>query len=336
MTRGLSSTTGILTISYDDRMSILVRAPNWLGDAVMATPFLKRLTARFPAEPLDVIAKLSTAAMFRGLPGVRRVWPLGSPEASPKALRRQGYDIAYILPTSFSSAWGAFLAGATERVGHAAEGRSWLLTWAVPLDERYHYTRRYLSLIGEENREASREDLFFPVENPPFPLPEGPLLAVAPGARAPARRWMPERFAELIRRLPPSWKSVVLLGAASDDPFAQIVARSAGRPTLNLCGKTSLPVLGGILNRCRALVANESGLMHAAWAVGTPLVAVAGPSEPHCTSPFGPRVRIVIHREVPCVPCVKNECFRLGDDQMACLKAVSAEEVLSALSEVSS
>jgi heptosyltransferase-2 len=315
-------------------MSILVRAPNWLGDAVMATPFLRRLTARFPSEPLDVVAKLSVAAVFRGMPGLRRILPLGSPEASAKALRREGYEIAYILPTSFSSAWGAFLSGATERVGHAAEGRSWLLTWAVPLDERYHYTRRYLSLIGEEDREASREGLYFPVENPPFPLPEGPILALAPGARAPARRWMPERFAEVVRRLPASWGSVVLLGAAQDEPFAQAVARSAGRPTLNLCGKTSLPVLGGILKRCRALVANESGLMHAAWAVGTPLVAVAGPSEPRCTSPFGARVRVLIHRDVPCVPCVKNECYRLGTDQQACLKAVSTDEVLSALSEV--
>jgi ADP-heptose:LPS heptosyltransferase len=197
------------------------------------------------------------------------------------------------------------------------------------LDERFHYVRRYLSLIGEEGREISSTDFYFPVENPPSTLPAGPILAVAPGSRAPARRWFPERFAAVIDAAPQ--KSVVILGAPEDAPWAEAVAAKTKRPVVNLCGKTTLPQLAGILKKCAALLANESGLMHVAWAVGTPTVVVAGPSEPRSTSPYGAAVKVLQHREIPCVPCVKNECYRLGADHMACLKAVAPAEASAAL-----
>lgn len=308
-------------------MKILVRAPNWLGDAVMATPFLKRLVARNPGAAVDVVGKAGVAPVYAKMPGLRRVLALGAEEASAAALRRERYNAAYVLPPSFSSAWHVFRAGVPRRVGHAADGRSLLLTEAVRLDERFHYVRRYLQLIGEDGRDVGPADFYFPAEEP-ADFPSGRWLAVAPGSRAPARRWAPERFAAVVDAWP---GSAVILGAPDDAPWAAMVERAVRKPVLNLCGKTRLPLLGGILKRCAALVANESGLMHVAWAVGTPTVVVAGPSEPRCTSPFGARVRVLQHREIPCVPCVKNDCWRAGEDRNACLKAIAVPEVLAAL-----
>lgn len=329
-TREVSFTTAILPIFYHALMTserILVRAPNWLGDAVMSTPFLQRLVARHPGAEIDVLAKSSVLGVFTGLPGLRRSVALNTEAARPAALAKEGYATAYVLPTSFSSAWQVFRAGIPRRIGYAGEFRSPLLTRALPLDERFHYVRRYLGLIGEEGREVRSADFHFPLKEPAQPLPDGPLLAVAPGSRAPARRWFPERFAAVIDGAK-DWANVVLLGAPEDRPWAEAVAAKSKRPVLNLCGKTSLPELGGILKKCSALVTNESGLMHVAWAVGTPTVVIAGPSEPRCTSPFGAQVRVLQRRDIPCVPCVKNECYRLAADHLVCLKGISPREVL--------
>ncbi len=95
-----------------------------------------------------------------------------------------------------------------------------------------------------------------------------------------------------------------------------------------------MPLLGGILGLCGGLVTNESGMMHASWALGTPMVVLAGPSNPRLTSPFGSRVKILQHREVPCVPCVKNDCYRPRDGYKECLRRIDVEEVLEALKTV--
>lgn len=325
---------------------ILVRAPNWLGDAVMATPFFKRLGERFPHSPIDVLAKPGLVEIFQGAPGVSDVIPLRPTEnllALARKIRARTYETAYILPPSFSSALGCWLAGIPQRIGYAADFRSPLLTQARPLDERFHYVRRYLGLLGEPGASVKREDVFVPRasenELTDFIQRQGGfeierLLAVAPGSRAPARRWFPERFAEVIDHLDSRISSVLLLGAPEDRPFADQVARLSRRKTLNLCGQTTIPIAAALLGRANVLLTNESGLMHVGWAVGTPLVVLAGPSNVRITSPFGPRVRVLQTREVPCVPCVRNDCYRRGEENKLCLKMISVNEVIDTVKEM--
>lgn len=320
-------------------MKILVRAPNWLGDAVMSTPLIRRLVGE--GHAVDVLCRPAVAGVYRDFPGMKNVlttvrgeWP----GRTARELKKRAYDRAYILPPSFGSALAPWAAGIPERIGGNSDFRRPLLTRAIPIDERYHYVRRYLALVGDEGADVSATDLYFPSEPAPAgwagPAAGARVLAVAPGSRASARRWFPERFAEAVNRLPSSWSGAVILGAPEDRPVADRVAALCQRPVHNLCGGTSLPALAGILKNCAALLTNESGLMHVGWAVGLPLVVVSGPSHVHATSPFGPRVRVLQHREIPCVPCVKNECFRDGDEQNLCLKAISAQEVLGALGEL--
>jgi heptosyltransferase-2 len=320
---------------------ILVRAPNWLGDAVMATPFLKRLAERNPGAAIEVFAPAGVAGVFQGAPGVSAVFPIqrkDGPFALARALRARRYDAAYILPPSFSSALATALARIPIRIGYAADFRSPLLTEARPLEERYHYVRRYLGLLGDSGADVGAEDLFVPrASNDEMAgLPgaaglRGKILALAPGSRAPARRWFPERFADVVNGLGSEWQGVALLGAPGDRPQADAVARACRRPVLNLCGATTLPQAAALLGRCAALLTNESGLMHVGWAVGTPLVVIAGPSDPRVTSPFGRRVRILQAREVPCVPCVRNDCYRIAEEHMECLQRITSARVLEAL-----
>lgn len=317
-------------------MKIVVRAPNWLGDAVMSTPLIRRLVGE--GHAVDVLCRPSVAGVYRGFPGLggvlttaRGEWP-GRPA---RELKKRAYDRAYILPPSFGAALAPWWAGIPERIGGDSDFRRPLLTRAVKIDERFHYLRRYLALVGAEGTDISSADLYFPSEPAPAgwagPAAGGRVLAVAPGSRAPARRWFPERFAEVINGMPSSWSGAVILGAPEDRPVADRVAALCRRPVNNLCGGTSLPALAGILKNCAALLTNESGLMHVGWAVDLPLVVVSGPSNAHATSPFGPRVRVIQHREIPCVPCVKNECYRAPEEQNLCLKAVTVREVLDAL-----
>lgn len=325
---------------------ILVRAPNWLGDAVMATPFLKRLAVRFPDTQIDVLAKPGLENIFQGAPGVSEWIPLHpseSPWALARRLRERSYETAYILPPSFSSALSCFLAGIPQRIGYAADFRSPLLTEPRTLDERFHYIRRYLGLLGESGVDVKAQDLHVPratkTDTDAFlegkgDWGTGKVLAVAPGSRAPARRWFPERFADVINGLGSDWSTVLLLGAPEDRVYAKEVARLSRRPTLNLCGQTTIPLAASLLVRSSVLLTNESGLMHVGWAAGTPLVVLAGPSNARVTSPFGPQVRVLQTREVPCVPCVRNECYLRGGDYKLCLKKITPKEIMENIREL--
>ena len=144
---------------------LLVRAPNWLGDAVMATPFLKRLAAKTPGAEIDVLAKPGLVELFSGAPGVHRVIPIDradTPWTLGRKIRAQGYETLYILPPSFSSALSGWIGRVPNRIGYAADFRRPLLTEARPLDERFHYVRRYLGLLGETGAEVDSTDLYIP------------------------------------------------------------------------------------------------------------------------------------------------------------------------------
>ena len=318
---------------------ILVRAPNWLGDCLMSTPFFFQLREREPAARISVLCRPEHAAIFRNHPAVNETIALS--ENIPLSGR---FDIGYVLPTSFSSAWMFWKARIPTRIGHGAEWRSFLLTRTVPLDARFHYVRRYLSLLGCEGLPIRSLRFSFPLTEAGRKESEGlksrlklrtPILAVAPGSRAPARRYAPERFAALadlyVRE---SGGSVVLVGSKEDEASAREVSSHAASSPVDLCGKLSLEGLGAILKESRLLLTNESGAMHAAWTLGIPSVVLAGPSDTALTAPWEGAASIIQHKELYCVPCVKNECPRSGKGYKECLGLISVEEAWKIISSV--
>ena len=323
---------------------LVVLAPNWLGDAVMALPALADLQRAHPAAAIHVAARTSIAPLYSLVPGIEQVVVLdGKDDAA--SLRAPGYDAALLLTNSFKTALLARRAGVPERWGYRADFRSRLLTRAVMRPVAVHQAEYYQHLARALGFASGPSE---PRLELPAALREtaadllrragwddsGPLLAIAPGAAyGGAKRWPARSFAEVARDLLASGVTPVLVGSAADAPAgAEVVAAlGAGAAVINLIGGTDLRALGGVLAQCRALLTNDSGAMHFAAALGTSVVALFGPTNERETSPLGRGRRVVLTHDVWCRPCMQRECPLTH----RCMRGISAAAVYDALRSVS-
>jgi len=326
---------------------ILVRAPNWVGDAVMGLPALAGVHTLFPQAEIFVLAAPRVAPLFEGQPGVAEVvaYPPGRGKWRTLWNLRLGrinhgkrsFDLGLALPNSWEAALGLYLAGARRRVGYDTDRRGPFLNVAVTgvrnlagLHTVYYLLGVLQGLGGvdsfllprlylqEEEVEAGAGLLKMQGE-------EGPWVGLSPGAAyGPAKRWPPERFAALGHEMQKEFGvRLVLLGGPEDRDAGEQV--QAGLPkALNLIGRTSLRQALGVLRHLKLLITNDSGLMHAAGALGTPLVAIFGSTDPGATGPFTPRAT-VLHHPLPCSPCLERTC----DHGYKCLLDISVAEVMA-------
>ncbi|MBP1637046.1 MAG: rfaF [Acidobacteria bacterium] len=320
---------------------VLVLAPNWLGDAVMALPALAGLRAQHPGGHLMVAARRSVAPLFGMVEGVDGVVELPAARAwDPSGLRREAAaiasaraDLAILLTNSFRTAWVLRRAGVPERWGVRADLRGRLLTRAVPRPKtrgRHHsdYYRDLLSALGIEPAGAPPR-VTAPggaVERARGLLgeqgaaPGAALVGMAPGAAyGRAKQWPPRRFAELAAELHGRFRATtVLVGSGGDREAAGQVLRclpggAARPPVIDLVGRTDLPLLAGLMACLDAFVSNDSGAMHLAAAAGLPVAALFGSTDERATSPLpaaGPRARAHAILTAPawCRPCLLREC----------------------------
>lgn len=327
----------------------LIIAPQWIGDAVMTEPLLRRLHAR--GERLTVGALPWVAPVYRAMPQVAEVieFPFAHGGLQFKARRTlakamQGqFDKAYVLPNSLKSALLPLLAGIAQRIGYLGEARVGLLTHRLKNPKnKPPMVAFYSALSGEGELDRDRPQLQAdPVAAAQtlqrLGLQPGGFVVFAPGAEyGPAKRWPAAHFSELAARLT---LPVVLLGSAKeaalcDEIAAPANAAQAGK-CLNLAGKTSLPEALSLIASSRSIVSNDSGLMHVAAALGVPQVAIFGSSSPLHTPPLNDRAAVLWLKQDPayqppldCAPCFAREC-PLGHTR--CLKDISAERVLQAI-----
>jgi heptosyltransferase II len=326
---------------------ILVRSTNWIGDAVMTLPALEALRRNFPDSSMTVLAKRWVAPLFEHHPAVDRVICFdgngvagGVQETFRRAwlLRKEHYDLAILFQNAFRAALMALLGGARWRVGYASDGRGLLLTHSVARGERQrgvHQVEYYLNLLHSLGWEGRSADPMIHMDPSTGRRVEGflrsrgvgmgeRLAGLSPGAAfGAAKRWPPERFAEVGDRIVREWgERVILLGSPSEKPIAARVRAAMKHPSLDLCGETSLEEAIGLIGRCSSFVSNDSGPMHIAAALGVHTVAVFGSTDPAATGPRGPRVRVV-RREMPCAPCLKRVC----SEDYGCLLSIQPEEV---------
>ncbi|OGH01023.1 MAG: lipopolysaccharide heptosyltransferase II [Candidatus Lambdaproteobacteria bacterium RIFOXYD1_FULL_56_27] len=323
---------------------ILVRTPNWLGDLMVATAFLRRLLKAYPKAQIDLLVKKGFEQV--PLPGRGEVIPYSSKEqgvwSMAQELRERRYDRAYLLSPSYSSALMAFLARIPERYGLAGQwGRSLLLrptvTSLVPpkgqhLSAEYHQLLTASLGIEEIGSEPGLPGLSLAAGwaegllTGPLDLEPG-FVALAPGAiYGEAKRWPYQSYLELIHRLSEAGERVVVLGQEGDFPFDLTQGK-------NLTGATGLLELIALLSRAKLLVSNDSGAMHIMAALRRPQVAIFGSTSTLWTSPTNPKARVVsLH--VDCSPCFKRRC---PYGHYKCLTGIGAELVfeayLDALSE---
>ncbi len=347
-----------------DSCRIVVRAPNWVGDSVMALPCVERLKDLLPGAGISVLAREAVADVFCGLAWLEEIIRIPSGADSlrqPRAhrqllrvLRKRGFDLGFLLPNSFASALVFALAGIPRRVGYSGDGRSVLLSDRVArpsvrarpgAGEALHQVDYYLRLAGSafgagtlpggrpgwkvSEEERARASELLAGEG----IGEGePVVGICPGAaRGPAKAWPTERFAAVCDRLAERQGGVfVLLGAGADAPAARRVAGKTAARTVDLAGKTSLRMLGAVAERCMMVVSNDSGAMHVAAATGTPVVGLFLSTDPERTGPRGGRHQVV-RAVVACRPCMKGRCP--GRDY-ECLDAVTVDEVVAACERV--
>ena len=322
---------------------LLIRAPNWLGDAVMALPALAAVRRAYAHAQIVVAARAPVAPLFREQTGVApNDVVIVDERGETGQLRAINADALLLLPNSFRSAWVARLAGVRERWGYRAAGRGWLLTRGVSRPRRagapVHQVRYYLDLVrglgidpGEDAVPRLAPRLSTLEKADALLLRNGVaagqrLVGFAPGASyGTAKRWPPDRFATVVDALSRGGTTGVLVGAAGDRDTARAIesALPASTRVVNLIGRTSVGELIGVVARCAAFVSNDSGAMHVAAALAVPLTAIFGPTDERVTAPVGAGPADVIVRDVFCRPCLLREC----PIDHRCMKRIESDAV---------
>ena len=316
---------------------ILIRATNWVGDAVMSLPAIRAVHARFPDARITVLARPWVADLYAREAAVDRVIPYTASSGfrdpvaklrSARALRGEKFDCAILLQNAFEAAAVAWLARIPRRIGYERDGRGVLLTDPIPVPrrgeiprhERFYYLEllRRAGLIEElpesdnirlEGADAARREgaRRFAARSI-----SGPVIGISPGAAyGAAKQWLPERFAEAALSVARSQEgSVAVFGSRAERDLCDTVVRAvsgSGIAARNLAGETSLGEFIELAAACRVFLTNDSGAMHIASALGVPTVAVFGATDDTTTGPTGSLARVV-REPVECSPCLLREC----------------------------
>ena len=331
-----------------------------MGDAIMALPALRAVRARFADAHIAIVARPYVADIYRGQgvcdeliaydPGGAEKG-IGGRERLAERLRAGKFDAALLLQNAFDAAWMAWRAGIPERIGYARDGRGILLTKSIavpkdgeiPAHEQFYYLE-LLRRAGWADRNECAREISLTVSRESGEAAEQKLIAegvrersngathalrVAIGAGASygsAKCWLPERFAEVANRLmSESDAEIILFGTANETTVSNAIIAGMNRRPIDLTGKTAIAELPALLSRCQLFIGNDSGAMHVASAVGLPVVAIFGPTDPFGTAPVTPKCTIV--QEKPyCSPCFLRRC----PTDHRCMRGVSSESVTAA------
>lgn len=350
------------------RAKLLVRTPNWIGDAVMCLPALRALRSALPDAELVLVARPWVLDLFpvqelrcrtvaydahdahRGIAGRLRI---------ASQLRRERFSGAILLQNAFDAALLAVLAGIPIRAGYARHGRRLLLTHPIEVpgtgETPRHEAHYYLELL----RRIGMMEEYPEVRGISLPLKAGarerararlaelkkeniagstgdagaesldgkPVVGISPGAAfGTAKRWHPELFADLARRLGRDLGAVsVFFGSKDEAPLAESLIPEAGESAFSLAGKTSLSDFMDVIPGCDLYITNDTGAMHVAAAFGVPTLAIFGPTDEFATAPLGARVHLIVGK-ADCRPCLLRHC----PIDHRCMNSVSVEQVLAA------
>ena len=330
-------------------MKILILKPSSLGDVIQALPVLRLLKLHYPAGEIFWWIDSALAPLLEGDPDLagivrfeRKRWarPQHWPEMfrSIRRLRAQKFDLVIDLQCLLRSGVFAWLANGKSLIGldEVREGARGFYDLAAPRTSFHtHAVDWYLSVLPALGVPVHKNFIWLPEhpvveaetrqkwfgENSKLKTQNSKLILLQPGARWENKRWPANYFAELVRLLAEKFPDTrfAILGSGEDKPLGEIIARAAPEHSLNLCGETSLPEMIEWVRLCDLMVTNDTGPMHAAAALGKPLVALFGPTEPRRTGPYG-QPKNVLRLDLPCSPCLKSVCHFEKTEE--CLRAL--------------
>jgi heptosyltransferase II len=323
---------GSVRCFYLDFSNILIRATNWVGDAVMSLPALRAIRERFSTARITVLAKPWVADLYGRESFIDEIilYSGQSPWSTGLELRARHFDCAILLQNAFEAAWIAWLARIPTRIGYKRDGRQVLLTRAVdvpkpgeiPRHERFYYLELLRRAGLVETLPACEAIRLHSVA-----AQNGRrLIGVSPGAAyGTAKRWLPERFAEAAGALAKvRGASIALFGSKTEREVCDQIARLLnGHQVTNYAGQTTLAQFIDLASGCELFLTNDSGSMHIASALGVPTVAIFGATDDTTTGPTGSNARVV-RQPVDCSPCLLREC----PIDHRCMTGVSADRVV--------
>jgi heptosyltransferase-2 len=338
-------------------MKIVVRGTNWVGDAVMTIPALRRLRRVFPDSDITLQTHSRSHGIFQNANFIDKILPFEAEKSNLKTVlsqvklwRESNFDLAVILPNSFQSALVAKLGNVKTRIGYATDKRGFLLTDALPVpvwkNER-HEIFYYLNIVAEIERKFFGETKVW--ENEPYfglnvsekrkteaqrLLSENAVdlskktIAIAAGStNSRAKRWQTESFAELSDRILSELNAnVVLIGSPDELNISLEVFEKSKIKPIVLTGKTTLAEATAILSLCDLLVSNDTGPAHISAALGTKTLVIFGPTNPKTTQPWNSEI---VYKNVECSPCMLRDC----PIDHRCMTRISADEVFQIVRE---
>jgi len=324
---------------------ILLRSTNWIGDAIMTTPAIRTIRQNFPEAEISILVHPWVADVFKKSPHIDRVIPyykktthhgLAGMYRLSQELKKENFDLAILLQNAFEAALITYMAGIPLRAGYSRDCRGLLLTHAIALKKNrktIHQVHYYQGLLADLGLKIGSDELFLEVGEKEKEQAvkllgnkhPGPIIGLNPGAAyGPAKRWPAEKYAELAAKLIKELNAQILVfGTKADNQAAALIAGSSNN-VLDFTGKTSLAEAIALIDSCAAFVTNDSGLMHVAAALKTPLVAIFGSTNHLTTSPFSKK-SVIVRKPLPCSPCMQTHC----KSDFACMENITSEEVMA-------
>ncbi|NGX55223.1 MAG: ADP-heptose--LPS heptosyltransferase 2 [Chlamydiae bacterium] len=316
-------------------MKIVIRMPNWLGDLVMATPIIRDVRQKYPNAHITAMCQTNVAPLLHANPHLDRILTFSEKRQAIKALRGAHFDFGILLTNSLSSAWLFWRGGVKKRRGFISDGRRLLLNDPVPMPKergQEHLVTTYKRLLSLPLSDSAPE-LFVTQEEKEtvlkkYDLPkDAKIIGVNPGAAyGPAKCWLPDRFRAVTEKLLKDEQVHLLyFGDQASGGLIQEICRKLPSRVIDLSGKTTLRELIALIERCDVFLTNDSGPMHIAAALKTPLVALFGSTNDVATGPY--KHGTVIHKHVHCSPCYLRTC----PTDFICMKSIEVDEVYEAV-----
>ncbi len=326
---------------------ILIRSTNWIGDAIMTTPAVRTIRQNFPEAHIAVLVHPWVADVFSASPhvdeiipyykktthlGIKGIWQLG------RELSTHNFDVAILLQNAFEAALIAKIAGIPVRAGYKRDCRGLLLTHPVSIPaarRKVHQVHYYQDLLQDLGLTKGADNLFLSLSDEDSNWAQdylgknkvtGAVIGLNPGAAyGPAKRWPAEKYGELAQQVEKKLGASILVFGTKDDQKAAAVIQSwCDKKTVDLTGKTTLSQAMALIAKCDSFITNDSGLMHVAAALQTPLVAIFGSTDHVATGPYSDN-SVIVRKEISCSPCLKTHC----KTNFECMDTIEAGEVFS-------
>ncbi len=322
----------LINLKDTSDIKIMIRAANWVGDAIMTTPVIRAVRKNYPKAKIFVLAKPWVIPVYENNPNVDEILLYDNGGLHKKGfgtlrlakdLRKYQFDLTILMQNAFEAGLISFLGGIKKRVGYNTDGRGLLLNKGIklnPILKKKHLIDYYIGILkGADLEEDGRKlDLFLSSADREFAnhflqknsmAPSRPVIGINPGATGgTAKRWFPERYARICEHLSEQFKvKIVIFGGPEDNALGEYIAGLSKGNCINIAGTTTLGQAFALIEKCSLFITNDSGLMHAAAALNINQVALIGSTDHVATAPSNDN-SIIVKVPMACSPCLKDVC----------------------------